>query len=415
MGSGREHCYDGWRFQVPLDLPGPEHANVTFLEEGLQNMLKAARSGIDLHRLMQVRFNIKPIGSEIKEVVYPSSHGTELRPGECATAYANVIVPELDITRSDGSDSSDELMEELFTMLGKNKTELLTAEVTYTHPLFPASTRLVTTTNVCVQRKDPSSAWAGGNDQIPRQVKTRGQDSADHRGYQAVHLIDYSRAMFIARTWPPDVALERLKRKFSRGMLERDHGSRIWVVTEELRFQSRISRIIKERSMQTNVGVVPWHSITTRGAGTSNEYRTEPGLGSEEAGKHDNTQTEKADDTPPVTQDKAHQIWRHMRTSSRSNSASHLLHNYNLEATNTTNSKNSVHPDATTPPSPLYNNKDDDDDETIQPRHLEVDHKDLADLRRQALRNKRSLGADTLRELGLDGRNSTSGAGFPWM
>lgn len=104
-------------------------------------------------------------------------------------------------------------------MLGEDETQLFTSRISYKHSLRPTTT--CTTDDACtVRRFDGQSTWAR-------------KEEADTSGLRAVN---FAKAMFVAKTWPPDAALERLQRKFTPTLFDEDDG--LCLVREELEFQA---------------------------------------------------------------------------------------------------------------------------------------------------------------------------------
>jgi len=413
------------------------------MQSAVQNMVRYARGqaeGLRIGELSRVKIAIKANREDcpIKEIIqYPRL--PTIKAGQCITTFVKLAVPALapreKRDQDEGTEESPaELFERLYEMLGETQIQLFTLDVSYAHSFFPKPIRLVMSTAVFIRRSDRLSTW------------TR-RPAVDRENEYAV---EYAKALFVARNWQPEAALKRLRRKFRAGWLEEGHASGLWQIREELEFQMQAEKEMQIRMIteehgtegdgptqesgieaphQTFTGTVRGpmsgsedggtrvdDEVTRQSSGTLESAKVTKGLTisrrpsptSGDANTFTNATVTSAKDHPigqshehgqdqdqesgrGQEQDKARQIWRHMRRTSRSNSTSLLLDMRGRAATAVTASSESLD-------------------------RLEMADEGLRELRREALRNKRSVGADTLREFrweeGAQGGGSGVLSGF---
>lgn len=212
---------DGWCFEVPLDMADPSSRIDNFsMQRAIATMISQGRTRQRTGLLAHVNMDFTS-GADctIKEVVrQPRSR--QLRPGQSMTVLIKVAVPAISDSIEQGEVCSDGLFEELFRMLGESETQLFTTSMSYKHSLRPTTT--CTMEDTCtIRRCNTQSVW--------------NRKAEETESGSAAYVIEYAKALFIARTWPPDAALERLGRKFRPAAFDEHEG--LTLVREELQFQ----------------------------------------------------------------------------------------------------------------------------------------------------------------------------------
>lgn len=352
----------------------------------IARMVRQVRTSMRLGELSHVKVAVN--GGEqcrIKDVLAPTRSMT-LKAGQRTTIFVKVTVPPVPPHETQLSEEAfDEAYNDLSQLLGLSATKLFTAEVSYRHSLLPANTTLTISQTCRVQRSNPQSIWGDyvGNPSVSNAVK-------------------HGKAVFIARHYPPDVALKLLQRKCEASCREPGHPSGIHEIQKELEYQRDMQLSYQKQDTANE----QQKTVPMRDAGrrlTFHIYDTDacqafyalpqltesdtppitPSSTIKPLYTHARTESAMGEDFPP-DRDAARQIWRHMRHNSRSTSL------YSMDERRPSN-------------------------ESLQ--RLEAADERLREIRRQALQNKRSVGADTLRDFQWGGM-SGGGAGersAPWL
>lgn len=384
---------------VPLRVADfKQSAEEASMHETINCMMSRARMGSCAGELSHVEVEVKCKGDcSLKEVInFPRT--AKLRPGQQLTILVKINIPIITSKWSLGENKGAEsrkaeflrqegsagVFEQLGQILGKAETNLFTTEVSYNHSLFPKDTRL-TAQNTCrIRRVDGQSVWAG-----------------PFTGGQIDYTVEYNKALFVAKTWPPDAALKRLRRKFRSAHLEAGHESGLHQILDELEFQFNVQQRIEEQQARYAVEEpirgdavsVPRSSSRRATLHLPNEGM-QPGaltvsrvITAERSSAPSLVTDETTSQTTPRKRDAARQIWQHMRRDSRSAS----FPNIDMQSQPSNESLN----------------------------RLEAADVKLREIRRQALQNKRSVGADTLRDFRWEesryGAEYGSERGMPWM
>lgn len=349
----------------------------------ISRMLGQARTSMRLGELSHVKVAVNG-GDQcrIKDVLAPTRSMT-LKAGQRTTIFVKVAVPHVPQHDMQESEAFEEAYNDLSRLLGACATELFTAEVSYRHSLLPKDTTLTISQTCRVQRSNPQSVWG------------------DYAASPSVsHVVKHGKAIFIARNYPPDAALKLLQRKFEVSCREPGHPSGIHEIQQELEFQRNIQKSSQNRPITSehndavplpNAGrrctfhVHDTDASQTFDTASQPDKREFPPAASfvvEPLSMHARAESALVEEDLPSGRDAARQIWRHMRQNSRSTSL------YSMGERRASN-------------------------ESLQ--RLEAADERLREIRRQALQNKRSVGADTLRDFQWDGLSSGTGGSVPWQ
>lgn len=337
----------------------------------VHNIIDQARIRPLTQELSDVQMKIKGRREyNVKELIKPPPLA-RMRAGQQLTAFIKVALVPTQNQSPGKEEESDVLYEQLMQMLGEAETELLVIEVSFKHSLFPSQTRLTTKMSHYIRRVDKLSGWTGPSITCQNEYE-----------------IEHNKALFVARTWPPDAALKRLQRKFKSEYFAPDHKSRLYLIREELEFQNTRHELHKAR---VESPAMQQTAHTGKDAGNQQLPRDKratlhvPDSTGQAHAEARSTPTSAApNDTlaTPQTRDAARQIWQHMRRDSRS--ASLPTSDLQLQARVSNESLD----------------------------RLEAEDATLREIRRQALQNKRSVGADTLRDFQSEGVGGGVGMGI---
>lgn len=276
----------------------------------------------------------------------------------------------------------DTLTAELERELGYGSTALFTVTARYRHSLLPEDTILMVRHHCKIRRPNRDSMWSLPGDEAPT-------DGVTYNGQK--HLID-----FLIRNNPPDVALSAIREYVDPSDLDHEHVLNLQrsgadCSSSARRHSRSISRpttihatsststfstgLSTPQSFPSSSPLVPSSNLRCLSAtsscaspqhtGPSSVWPPAQPLPSSPSPisytARSDAATTQAILMPPSDPDEARQIWRHMRNHSRSISTQH---------------RNSA--------------------ESIE--RLTAADENVAGMRRQALMNKRSVGADTLKE-----------------
>lgn len=355
------------------------------MRTAIPKMLAQARVGACVGKLSHLRIDVTH-GKDcnIKEIVRPL-RSSKLRPGQCMTTFVRITVPRLESNDKEGEGRSAELLQQLLHILGERETEMFTAEVSYKHSLFSRDTRLFAKHPSRIRRPNKGSTWT--------RQPTITSDT---------YAVEHGKALFIANSWSPDAAIERLRRKFRSVLFEPDHGSGLHRIIKELEFQRSVlttpetqgaQHTFRQSHQRSNHPIATLHfpdtDVSMQSGSTCKEVDLDTSTSSLMTGSSDAG----APSDTPAKQDEARRIWRYMRRDSRSAS---LLGSTGV-GTRQRESNESLD---------LVN-------------QLEKADVKLREIRRQALQNKRSVGADTLRDFQWEGSRNGPGKGnggsVPWL
>ena len=315
---------------------------------------KRSRNGI----LSHVKVSINSISPCRVEKLLAPPRKSSLQLGQRITLFAKVHVPSIGYDDKAAINTPDELFDDLARTLGDSKSGLFKAEVQYRHSLLPKETEIRTGTTCTIQRTNRSSGWGDLNSGVSR----NGLD------------LEIEKAHFIARNYAPDLAIKIMRKKFGNVWLEDNHSTSLHLLRTELEFQSNVLAESKNAASKT-------HEAKSSDANTLGKRATLHLYDSQAFIPNTKPRSQSS------TQDEARKIWRHMRRNSR---------NKNVFVTcSEPNSRNA---------SEVLRRGS---QESVIEALAEGDVR-LRELRMQALRNKRSVGAETLREFGEIKANSAA-------
>ena len=346
-----------------------------FLLDRLQTMLGIARADNGSGSITDLALRIKSAGSCKIVNVFGKQDAAELLPGQVITLLVKVKVPavsrprttkfSMNLRKTPTQRYNDALMD-LEGMLGETITDVMSVEVRYKHSAFPKNTEMVIMETVRISRPDPTSVWSTAGDADSRRAK-------DHE----IESLTY----YVASHFEPGAALQILKEMFGSGSAQAPFPGYLHRVLEELHHRSG------KRGDTTNSEANPGEN-----AGDS------PQLGRFSFehrfcvvdGQRSPVLKRSASDSPATvihrrtpddrylsaeTSDQARKIWHIMRRDSRSKHAAQ-------------------------------------NDSTESLDRLESTDDQLREIRRRALQNKRSVGADTLKSFAKGG---LEGGAAPWL
>ncbi|KAI4722654.1 hypothetical protein E4T48_01179 [Aureobasidium sp. EXF-10727] len=386
----------GWRFEW-------EEAQQTVLE----SLVQSARVESNAQELSHVRVSINSTEPcRVEKLLTPPRKAT-LHPGQCTTLFAKVRVPSLEAQQSADPTSLEGLISELHETLGVVGSELFKADVRYRHSLLPRNTELRTEQACELIRTNRNSQWGMGHSE------------EDKDGVE----VEIEKAKFAARNYPPDVAIRILHRKFGRFWSGNDGPPVLRRLREELEFQQgALAQMSKSVVQSSTTATQHRNSKSTRrttlhlaDAEALQVYNTAPSTPTPEDGntntgmpadEHHTERGERPDSL--VIQDEARRIWRHMRRNSRTTSgvasasgASSRAGSGVLQQERTLQQRGSQ--------------------ESIVDRMAATDTR-VNEIRLKAIQNKRSVGADTLRDFSMMQQRDDGGpdelqheACAPWL
>ncbi|KAG9691537.1 hypothetical protein KCU95_g7952, partial [Aureobasidium melanogenum] len=373
----------------------------------LQALIQSAREISHLQELSHVKVSVNSTEPcRVEKLLTPPRKAT-LHPGQCTTLFAKVRIPSVDRQRNADPASVEGLLSELHQTLGIGRSELFKADVRYKHSLLPRDTELRTEQACELIRTNRNSQWGAIHDE------------EDKYGVD----IEMEKAKFAARNYPPDVAIRILHKKFGKFWSGNDGPPDLHRLREELEFQKRVWAEMPK-------GVVQSSTAATQRQDSKSARRTMLHLADTEALQVFNTapSTPTPDEGDPniklpvaehhsdhgqrldslVIQDEARRIWRHMRRNSRTTSGV-------LSASDASSRACSGAPQQE---QQLQRRGS---QESIVDRMAAADTR-INEIRLKAIQNKRSVGAETLREFSMMHQKDDGGpndlrdeACMPWL
>ncbi|KAK6003100.1 hypothetical protein QM012_000945 [Aureobasidium pullulans] len=365
----------GWCFEW-------EEAHDTILQALIQSAPEICQSQEVSHVRVSVN-STEPC--RVEKLLTPPRNAT-LRPGQCTTLFAKVRIPSLDRQRGADPASVEGLLSELHKTLGAVRSELFKADVRYKHSLLPRDTELRTEQACELIRTNRNSQWGVSHEE-------EDMDNVD---------IEIEKAKFAARNYPPDVAIRILHKKFGKFRSGNKGPPVLHRLHEELEFQKAVSTAMPK-------GVAQSSTTANEHQGLKNTRRTTLHFADTEALQVFNTapSTPTPDESNPnigmpfaehhsdhgpepdslVIQDEARRIWRHMRRDSRTTSG----------VSSASDASRQTCLEARQQEQRLQRRGS---QESIVDRMAAADTR-LHEIRLKAIHNKRSVGAETLREFSL--------------
>ncbi|KAH0335576.1 hypothetical protein KCU81_g8978, partial [Aureobasidium melanogenum] len=365
----------GWCFEWE-----PAHDTI------LQALIQSARELSHLQELSHVKVSVNSTEPcRVEKLLTPHRKAT-LHPGQCTTLFAKVLIPSVNHRRSADPASVEGLLSELHQTLGIGRSELFKAEVRYRHSLLPRDTELRIEQTCELIRTNRNSQWGA----IHEEEDEHGVD------------IEIEKARFAARNYPPDVAIRILQKKFGKFWSGNDGPPVLHRLRGELEFQKKVCTEMPK-------GVVQSSTAATQHQDAKSTRRTTLHLADTEALQVFNTapSTPTPDEGDPniemlvadrhsdheqrlddlVVQDEARRIWRHMRRNSRTTSGISGASDASSRACSGV-------------PQQEQQLQRRGSQESIVNRMAAVDTR-INEIRLKAIQNKRSVGAETLREFSM--------------
>ncbi|CAD0101187.1 unnamed protein product, partial [Aureobasidium mustum] len=372
----------------------------------LQALVQSARETYHFQELSHVRVSINSTEPcRVEKLLTPPRKAT-LHPGQCTTLFAKVRIPAVDHQRSADPASVEGLLSELHKTLGIVKSELFKADVRYRHSLLPRDTELRTEQTCELIRTNRNSQWGATHEE-------------EDKGRVDVEL---EKAKFAARNYPPDVAIRILHKKFGKFWSGNDGPPVLRRLREELEFQKEVSMEMSNVVVQSSTTATQHqdskstHRTTLHFADTEalQVFNTAPSTPTPEEGNPNigmPVDEHHSDGQRPdslVIQDEARRIWRHMRRNSRTTSG-------------TSSAPNASSRTCSGAPQQEQNLQRRGSQESIVDRMAAADTR-INEIRLKAIQNKRSVGAETLREFSIMHQQDNGGpddlrdeACMPWL
>lgn len=361
--------------------------NCEYIPDRLRQVVTHARGGGSNDDISDISVKVVPCpGCQIEGVLGNSSKRV-LRLGQNFSMFVRVkadmttnrISPRLMRDANPKQKSNIEIaFAELEQLLGETEFQLFTVRAIYKHSLFPPNTAVVTEETCIIRKLDRTAVWGAPS--------FNNSDLQNDRARAELHK---RLAFFIATNSTPKEALSELDRVFSRPNRNTACPRFVNLVRKELHHQLLVlgHRATAEPSkvMPNNcqdhfpcLGRFSFEAVEkkfpTVCLGLELSKAKSPS-GSPVTVIHQRL-TENTE--PEELTDQATQIWRHMRKDSK----------VRQKPANSSN-------------------------ESII--RLELSDERIRELRKRAIQNKRSVGADTLRSLALVGPATFEGVNAPWL
>ncbi len=304
-----------------------------------------------------------------------------LRPEQVMTLLVKVKIPAIRRRKTPKLESNkrsslslryEEALADLETALGETVTEALTVTARHKHPRLPRNSQIVVEEICRIRRSNQSSAWSVTED--PRMAA------------QLHEQVQQRLAFCIATECEPKPALQMLKETFNAEKWPVERQSSVEFIMKEVEYQICVQEgLCRRAGHQDDDGEdgspdLGRFSFENRPSEVLNLQESPLALRSASDSPATviyNRSSEKARASSESI-DQARKIWHVMRKDSRSSRP--LQHN----------SMESLH-------------------------RLESSDEQLRQIRKQALRNKRSVGADTLRSIAIVGKGGAGGGAIPWL
>ncbi|KAI9786545.1 MAG: hypothetical protein M1816_007869 [Peltula sp. TS41687] len=401
---------NGWQLHLPplattTTDEGSIDEDADHIPVCLRKALVNMRTGNLPGRLLNVSIDISPGPNCEIEAILGDTRYRSLASGQTASIFVKVKTSPLERppllhvnTANPGGrcPSSDHLHAQLAVLLGQTAEDILHVKVQYKHTLLPKDTIMSVEKKGVVRRQIGQSAWG------PHTMVGLNHERADN------HALVYKRlGSFTAANWPPRKALDKLQELYGGDIQSQLDPTYPGPLIKELRQRARTM----ERHGLTHDDR-PWKgevASSTKDATTTDMiirplfYQQDPASKTEASIPSPTSQrpelTREESHTGPG-EDGARKIWREMRRDSRMSTSSPGQRRRRgwsdgslimAAADRLPRSRSS----------------------STTTEHYDDFIRDIAD---QAVRNKRSLGADTLRSFALDERPDSLEVGIaPWL
>ncbi len=403
----------GWQLHLPGgSVPGAYGRSSKPLQV-LERAVESARLGASLGQLTELSVDISAAGGANVESVLGKTDYESLRPGQIARLLVRVkpgraasaelrpgpipTVPGLAI-------SSEEVLTELDTLLGEKVEQLLQVQVRYKHTLLPRDTMLFTKKPCTIKRHASDSTW------------TRHLARSTPSGHHRLARYDIGLGEFIASTHDPVHALATLEALY-------DDDGRIPTVPtpirhnlQELRHRLVVNKELNAAHQDQVQSAFPAYYAqkehVANGTLCEDQFTSTPSSQSPTSPRQEPEQDERVP-TGTTSNDEAHRIWSEMRKMLKPTSNLAVIPGspissapQNLTGMVFVSSPTSLmDPTATTRTSAPTK---------ISEEEKEKQHR-VREIAAQAVRNKRSVGAETLRSLAFGGTTRDSDSIAPWL
>lgn len=383
---------NGWKLgssseSEPQAVSARKDTDPISLFNRLRALVAHSRSGKILGNMSGLRLDIKPGPGCSVEGVMGETYYPALYPGELltilvklrirTTASQGYLLPNAP-SQSITSPHSADIMGELDKMLGISGTSILSVKVRYEHSLLPAGTTCAVISECRLKRGLPDSDQKP-SPQKPMSLRTKAFKS----------LVQQRLAYYLATHGTPKDALSNLRHEFGEKYHRSICPQYINLITRELKYQDRIAE-------RLTIDASPKKRVRSPSPRPNDAF--EPfvqGLFGPEIHKSQNLTANVADDEEGYSSiaprpslvaslrtsrtelrtDEARKIWGDMRRVSRP--PNQVLNGRSVSSTVEANRRNNI--------------------------------------RELAMRNKRSIGTDTLRSITSAGESMGKGLGAPWM
>lgn len=462
-------CCNGWKL---LSLSGNEARVVSKKKDldpmSVTNRLRAliaqARSGKVLGNLTELVLEVSAGPDCIVEGVIGNVTFTELHPGEVFTVLFRLMVRDPTIQERSLSSSptlpsealldTGDVLSQLDIMFGTTDAKVLTARVTYKHSLLPQATMCTITSDCHVKRSRPSDP-----DQETTPSKFDFRSARD-----CTKLVDKRLAYHLATQGSPRKALKTLHDEFGDRFQLSACRDYITLLANELKYQARImERLELNSSPQKKLPAIPTSRYSSEEkrslapyAGVKNKPRPLPLLlPTPRQTSNENwnptswdAQISKPPPTPPPPPP-PHRPTSDIPTEELFSAEPALVVTSSTETLRSTDEARRIWGDLRRmkkpPPLPYHNNhpnlhNDDEDEETTGTggknknknkdkkngkramTSSQVEEASRVGIRELAVKNKRSVGSETLRSMfsvssgegGVSG-GGLKGFGAPWL
>jgi hypothetical protein len=386
----------GWCFEW-------EEASHTALE----TLIQSAREGSASQELSHVRIFVNSTEPcRVDKLLTPPRKAT-LHPGQCTILFAKVRIPSIEGRRSEDPASLEGLLSELHKTLGIVRCELFKADVRYRHLLLPRNTELRIERTCELVRTNRGSQWGMSREE-------------DANGGVEVEI---EKAKFAARNYPPDVAFKILHKKFGKFWSGNDGPPVLRRLREELEFQQGVSTEVSKTVAQSSTTATQHRGSESTRRSTLHHadtealqvYNTAPSTPTPEEGSANIAMPNNEDHSDHgqrpdslVIQDEARRIWRHMRRNSRTTSG----------VSSASDASSRAGSGARQQEQQLQRRGS---QESIVDRMAAADTR-INEIRLKAIHNKRSVGAETLRDFSMMQQQDDKGpdelrydACMPWL
>jgi len=382
-------------FSSYLHYPAPGNdPMLTFqhhLADALSAVVASARQRTTAAQVTSMQINILPgKGSQISTILGQKDHSTLLL-GQSLPLLIQVrlskfgnqrTIPREETKAQKQARELDWAFEDLESLVDIAETTMFRLEIKYKDSLFPEATEIVTSNTLCLPRKNTRTIWKD-----PHSPQRSTTPNGEVQGWLAY---------FISTLYDPKTALVKLEEHFNNLTLDEGCEKFLIALKDELEYHSNnninSSWILPQKDEKPNPAP---SSPLPRFSFEKNKVKlcgqpsgTVPILSQIASSKHSQHVTQNlsqslslcslptgskslAGELPNEARDRAQNIWRHMRKDSKSRRQLEQIDSKML-----------------------------DENEIVE------------GIRRQALANKRSVGADTLRSLAM---NVQGGFEAPWI